>query len=193
MFIIKKFTKSIKISLVTILSLSFSLSCFSDNPSKKEEKLICNEFCRSVNRIEISHLNGTQMDLSGSKDIIKNIIDKNMKSSGNLGYGVIGDGAPGGTLSSYSKVEKDNKRLLTRSRRGNSSELIQVAVIFRANDCDKSAVDIDVRLLASNYMVSNLFKCNGKDAAFCVNAKLSDFAENELSEYLFKELKAYDL
>ena len=188
------FIKKIQISLLTTLSLSLSFNCFSGTPPKKEEKLICNQHCQSAERIIINQFNTTEIDLSGMKDVVKNIIDKKMKISGNVTYGVKGDPIPGGTVSSYSKLEKDNKRLLTKSRRGNSSNIIPMNIIFRQNECNKNSIDIDIRLLASDYMFYDVVKCSGSgaDVVACVNSTLINFAENELSEYLFKEPKTYN-
>ncbi len=185
------------IKLQTVLFLNvmagFSLNCFSGTDLKKEEKLICNKYCQSVERIQINQLNSTEVDLSATKDVIKNIIDKKMKMSGNTGYGTKSDPRPGGTSSHYSKVERDSKRLLNRSLRSNSANMILTTIIFRQNDCDKGAVDVDIRLLASDYMFFDVVKCNGRDAVSCVKAALTDFAENEFTEYLFKEPMAFNL
>lgn len=165
----------------------FSLNCFSSADVKKEEKLICNKYCQSVDRIIINQLNTTEVDLSSTKNLIKNIIDKKMKMTGNVDYGIKTDPIPGGTSSFYSKVARDSKELLSRHSRGSSAQIIPVTIIFRQNDCDKGAVDVDIKLLASDYMYFDVIKCNSKDVVPCVKAVLTDFAENEFSEYLFKE------
>jgi hypothetical protein len=172
-----------------------SLQCFSATNINSDEKLFFNEYCQSLNRIEIIHFNGTDIDFSGAKDLIKTTIDKKMKLSGNKDYGFKEMPRLGGTFSMYRKEEKDSKKLLTRhSNEGRGSlSALYVAVIFRQNDYDKSFIDVYIRAISSNYAFIDIIKCSEKNAVSCVNDTLADFAEIELSNHLFKQPKTYEL
>jgi hypothetical protein len=178
----------IKFSIILLLNgIAFcSLNCFSANEPKKEEKLVCNKYCQSVNKILISHYNTTEIDLSSTQNIVRDIMDKKMKASGKADYEK-SDFIPSSILSRYSKVAKDSKDVVKQKFTSNAYSVISLIVTFRQNDCDKGRLDVDIKLLSPDYTYLSVEKCNDKDTVSCVKKVLTDFADNIFGEFLFKE------
>lgn len=177
MFVIKKFTKKIQISLITALSLSFSLNCSSESkipgamPESKKIEYICGKKCFSIDKVifeikgDDSFINDRSFwstKMAPFNGLFKNELLK-LKTAHKINFG--------------SGFRVDRTEYDLTSLEG----ILQVYVRLDRAPCDLSMLNFSVVSLSKNGIGFQELKCKMDDNK-CIDKTLSDIFEKHVVE-----------
>lgn len=151
------------------MALLFSINCYAaENEPRPISKPACAPYCEQINIISVVFVDEIKFLNASEKINLVSGIETILNSK----------------KSKIKVVSRDSDRVDHFQRP--TSSLIKIEVNFRGDDCNPSAIKMNVNIIAPNTFYTNEFICTSKDSFICIDEKFKKEIDVIVERYLFK-------